>query len=267
MLNLEYLLEEARNNNLPILKRRAIVREYLQTIILSGIYRNELGKKMFFMGGTALRFFYNLPRFSEDLDFNTKDMTSQEFNEIVENVVKPNLLKEGFEISTHYKERGNLFIAHLDFNKIIKQYDVVDNRKPSLMVKIEINRPAWLLNTESKALSLYGYHFSSILMSRGNLLSEKVCALLNRKRGRDIYDTLFMLQRKFPFNEEVLTANGVKLHIKDTILSYINNLTEKELEFLSDQVKPFLFKEEDADLVKKAPVYCAHLLEKNYSNL
>jgi len=133
------------------------------------------------------------------------------------------------------------------------------------MVKIEINRPNWELNTDSKVLSMYGYNFTSILMSRGNLLSEKICALLNRKRGRDIYDTLYMLRKKFPFNENVLKANNIKLPVEDTILTYLKSMDGKELKRLANQVKPFLFKEDDIDLIIKAPLYGKSFLD-NYTN-
>jgi len=102
---------------------------------------------------------------------------------------------------------------------------------------------------------MYGYSFTSILMSKGNLLSEKVCALFNRKRGRDIYDTLFMLKRKFPFNENVLKANNIRLPVKNTLLAYLQSMDGKELKRLANQVKPFLFKEDEIELILKAPLY------------
>jgi len=54
MLKMEYLLEEAKELGLPQTKKRAILREYLQTIILDGIYKSDFAKSMFFVGGTAL---------------------------------------------------------------------------------------------------------------------------------------------------------------------------------------------------------------------
>jgi len=78
-------------------------------------------------------------------------------------------------------------------------------------------------------ISMYGYNFTAVLMNKGNLFSEKLCALFNRRRGRDIYDTLFMLQR----NENVLKANKINLPIKDTILSYLEKIGEKELKKLA----------------------------------
>ncbi len=263
MLNLEYLLEEAESNGLPTLKRRAILREYLQTIILNGIYVSDLSKKIYFMGGTALRFFYNLPRFSEDLDFNASDLNSQRFKELIRQNVKSALLKEGFSVELSFKQRKKLFMADLMFKEVVQQYNITDDQKATLMIKVEVNCPKWELKTESKVLSQYGYNFSSILMSRGNLLSEKLSALLNRERGRDIYDLLFMLKRKFPFNEGVLKANKIKGNPKEVILQHLNSLTQDKLKHLAEQVRPFLFKEEDVELILKAKLYAEKFLE-NY---
>lgn len=259
MLNLEYLLEEAKTNGLPLLKRRAILREYLQVIILNSIYKHPLGKSIFFMGGTALRFFYNLPRFSEDLDFDTADLNFEGFKKILE-AVGEGLIKEGLPCKLSSEKRGGLFIAELYFENLMKLYDITDKRGMDLMIKIEVYKPRWALESEPGVLSLYGYNFSSILLCKGNLISEKLCALLNRRRGRDIYDILFMLKRKFPFKEDVLAANKIEGQPKKLILDYFTGLPEKELIFLADQVKPFLFKEDDIELVLKASLYAERFL-------
>lgn len=259
MLSLEYLLEEAKNNGLPILKRRAVLREYLQVIILNSIYKYNLGKLMFFTGGTALRFFYNMPRFSEDLDFDTSGLDFEEF-EVISKGIEKGLLKEGFSSKISTEKRGNLFIAELYFEDLMRLYEITDKRGLDLMIKIEIYKPGWDLHTEPGVLSLYGYNFSSVLLSKGNLLSEKLCALFNRNRGRDIHDTLFMLKRKFPFDEDVLAANKIKGSPKELILDHLAKLTEKELKSLANQVKPFLFKEDDIELILKAPLYAERFL-------
>ena len=254
MLSMEYLLEEAKSNVLPVAKKRAILREYLQVIILNSIYKHKFGKCFFFMGGTAMRYFYRMPRFSEDLDFNTSGLGYQEFKDILD-VVNKEMSKEGFSIIVSHKKHKNLFVANLLFNDVIEKYGISDKRGMSLMIKVEINRPQWELITESRVLSMYGCNFTAILMSKGNLLSEKVCALFSRKRGRDIYDTLFMLKRKFPFNENVLKANNIRTPVKDSLLFYLKSMDEKELKQLADQVKPFLFKENEIELILKAPLY------------
>lgn len=264
MLSLEYLLEEAKSNGLPILKKRGVLREYLQVIILNSIFKHNLGKSMFFTGGTAMRFFYNMPRFSEDLDFDTPGLNFDDFREISE-WVKKGLLKEGFSPEVSSEKKGNVYVTELHFKDIMETYKITDKRGMDLMVKIEVYKPSWDLRSESDVLSLYGYNFSSILLEKGLLFSEKLCALVNRNRGRDIYDTLFMLRKRFPFNEDVLAANKIKGSPKDIILNHLKSLSEKELKFLADQVKPFLFKEDDIELVLNAVLYAERFLREYYT--
>ncbi|MCK4475348.1 MAG: nucleotidyl transferase AbiEii/AbiGii toxin family protein [Methanophagales archaeon] len=261
MLKMEYLLEEAKELGLPQTKKRAILRQYLQTIILNSIYKSNFARSMFFVGGTALRFFYNLPRFSEDLDFDTPSLENNGFKKILERV-EMNLSLEGFSARISYKKRDNLFIASINFPAVMSDYGIINGRGGDIMIKIEVNKPEWHLSTESHVLSLYGYNFSAILMSKGALLSEKISALLSRKRGRYIYDVLFMLRKKFPFDREVLYANNIKEEPKNLILNYLSGISEKELKRLAEQVKPFLFREDDIELVLKAPQYGEKFLSK-----
>jgi len=262
MLSLEYLLEEARSNGLPILKKRGVLREYLQVIILNSISKHSFGKSMLFTGGTSLRFFYNMPRFSEDLDFDAVDLSFEEFEEILESVRK-GLLKEGFSLKVSSERRNNLYVTQLHFKDLMRLYKITDRRGLDLMIKIEVYMPSWKLQSESSVLSLYGYNFSSVLLDRGYLFSEKLCALFNRGRGRDIYDTLFMLKKRFPFNEDVLWANKIKGKPAELILKYLDSLSEKELKFLANQVRPFLFKEDDVQLVLNAPLYAERFLRES----
>lgn len=261
MLNMEYLLEEAKNNALPIIKKRAIVREYLQILILNSIYRHRLGGRFFFTGGTAMRYFYKMPRFSEDLDFNALKLDYDEFKEIVGAVCK-NVSREGYSVAASYDKRGNLFTGGISFMDVVQKYGISDKRGMVLMIKIEINKPGWELVTEPMVLSMYGCNFTAVLMSKGNMISEKLCALLNRKRGRDIYDILFMLRKKFAFNENVLKANSIRLPAKETLLACLKNMDKKELKRLADQVKPFLFKEDEIELVLNAPLYAESFLRE-----
>lgn len=62
------------------------------------------------MGGTAMRYFYRLPRFSEDLDFNTHSLRNQEFENILEAIGK-DLSMEGFSAAITSERRKNLFIS------------------------------------------------------------------------------------------------------------------------------------------------------------
>ncbi len=254
MLRMAYLLEEAKELGLPAAKSRAILREYLQTIILNSIYKSSVAPSLFFVGGTALRLVYNLPRFSEDLDFNTPGLEQDDFTKILERI-ETNVSLEGFSPVISSKKRATLFIASLNFPGVMREYGIMNSRGGDMMIKLEVNSPAWPLPTESHVLSRYGYNFSVILMSKGALLSEKLAALLSRRRGRYIYDLLFMLRKKFPFDSGVLYANNIREDPRNLIQNYLSGISEQELRRLAEQVKPFLFKEDDIELILKAPQY------------
>ncbi|MGC9445148.1 MAG: nucleotidyl transferase AbiEii/AbiGii toxin family protein [Candidatus Methanospirareceae archaeon] len=259
MLRLEYLLEAAKELGLPASKKRAILREYLQTIILNSIYKSNFAPSFFFVGGTALRFCYNLPRFSEYLDFNTPALEKNGFTDVLERVER-DLSLEGFSPMLSIKTRATLFIASVTFPDVMGEYGITNRRGSDIMIKIEVNRPDWPLSTESHVLSRYGYNFSAIVMSKGALLSEKLAALVSKRRGRYIYDILFMLRKKFPFDRAVLAVIGIREDPKDLIQTYLSGLSEKELRRLAEQVKPFLFREDDIELILKAPQYATNYL-------
>lgn len=255
-------MEEAKDLGLPGNKKRAIVREYLQNMMLGSIYRSREGAKLFFMGGTALRFCYRLPRFSEDLDFNARGLTYKAFEGIAENAVKAADL-EGIHARAKYESKNGLFTAYIDFPDVMPQYGIADQRGLSLMVKLEVNQPSWPLETTTHALSYYGYSYAATVMSDPALITDKLCAMLERSRGRDIYDLLFLLKKGFPFDERVLKARKhSQKKPEELIRSHLSNLGAKELKRLAAQIRPFLFKEEDAILVERAPEYAERYLEK-----
>ena len=261
MLSLERLMEQAKLLGLPLGKQRAVVREYAQTIILRAIYQTKFGRKIFFMGGTALRFAYDLLRFSEDLDFNANDLSFSDSKKVLA-ICGEALRKEGFECEASQKERTSLLVGQLKLTNILQNYKITALKSEKLMVKVEINRPNWHMETESAVIDRFGYLFSILLMNRGALFAEKADAFINRCRGRDIYDVIFMLQRKFPLDEAILKAKGWGPEPKQIILEHIEKIKPQELIRLAKQVEPFLLKEEEKDFVVNAKIYIKALLEK-----
>lgn len=260
MMSLDHLLEESKDLGLPLNKKRAIVREYVQNILLSSVYRNRIGRKMYFMGGTALRFCYRLPRFSEDLDYNAKDLSYESFKKVASIALEGARL-EGFTLQDTYERRGSLYAARLEFPEIMQQYGIIDQRGVGLAVKLEVNSPGWPLKTRPMVLSYYGMNYTAIVMEPSSLITEKLLALLSRSRGRDVYDLLFMLKKQFPFDPEILRKNGYSEQPKDLIMRHLDSLGSAELRRLGKQVQPFLFKEEEAEMIEKAPEYAEKFLE------
>lgn len=259
MLTLKELRRQAELLRLPLEKPRAMAREYAQIIILRALCQSEFGQKMFFMGGTALRFAYDLGRFSEDLDFNAEKLSFTDFKEIL-SVCQKAIRKEGFESEISQKERKTLLVGEMKLIDILQHYRITPLKKEKLMIKIEANRPTWQMETDSVVINKFGYLFPVRLMAKGALFAEKVNALLNRCRGRDIYDVIFMLQRKFPLDSSILETKATNLKPEELISRRIEQIEPEQLTRLAKQIEPFLLNGEEVDFIINAQTYIKALL-------
>jgi len=262
MLTLNSLIDEARRAGLPLDKKRGILREYLQTLILNAIYKHKLGNKLYFMGGTALRFLHNLPRFSEDLDFNARGLSSREFDVLLD-VIRVYLENESFKVTVKRKDIYDVYSARIGFKSVMKNFGLTDTRGEDIVIKVEVNNPEWKIKSEAFAISFFGFLFTVLAMDKGSFLAEKSHAFIYRCRGRDVYDVLFMLRRRFPLDKRMFLSKKIKGSPKRALLKKFKNLSEAELRKLAKQVRPFLFREEEAEFVEKASFYGPELL-KNY---
>jgi len=261
MITLDSLLEEAKRLGLPLEKKRGILREYLQILILNSIYKHKLGDKMYFMGGTALRFIHKLPRFSEDLDFNAKGLTSNEFDKLLD-VIRKYLVNEGFDVSIKRKDSYGVYSARVGFVSVMKSFNLVDERDEDIVIKIEVNNPDWKIKGEVAVLSFFGLLFTASIMDKGSFLAEKSHAFIHRCRGRDVYDVLFMLRLKFPLDKRIFLAKKIKDEPKEVLLNKFRSLKEDDCRKLANQVRPFLFKEDEVEAVRKASFYGPQLLKE-----
>ena len=80
------------------------LREYLQEYFLQVIYKTKLYKNMIFCGGTALRFLYNINRFSEDLDFSLSANAQDYSFQALLKIVKDEFLAAGYNLEIKYKK-------------------------------------------------------------------------------------------------------------------------------------------------------------------
>jgi len=156
--------------------------------ILKEIYSDiELANYLGFKGGTALMFFYDLPRFSIDLDFNLIDAGKEE---IVYNKVRKILLRYGTKFDEAKKFYGPIIV--LDYG--------IGERK----LKVEISNRQFDNHYEQK--NLLGINMK--VMVRSDMFAHKLCALLDRSSltNRDIFDVHFFMQQRTPINKSIVEA-------------------------------------------------------------
>lgn len=169
--------------------------------ILKDIYGDpEIAPLLGFKGGTAAYLFYDLSRFSVDLDFDIIDTTKKEPAPLaaevspsrVENLVFKkieNILKNYGKIKDKAIKRFSLFF-------LLSYEDKAHN------IKIEINRRSFGSNYELK--SYLGV--SMLVMVKEDMFAHKLVAMLERigKTNRDIFDVWFFLKNNWPINEKII---------------------------------------------------------------
>jgi len=183
-----------------------LLREYVQSQSLRSLHESEAFVNLAFVGGTALRFVYNLPRFSEDLDFalETEDGYKPEAwlkkPEAWLKKLKNDFTLAGFDVSVRWNDRSTVHKAWIKIGQLLHDAGLAAMREQKLSVKLEIDTrpPAGAcsertLITRHAMLSIRHYDLPS-------LMAGKIHALLTRKysKGRDWYDLLWYLGKRPP---------------------------------------------------------------------
>jgi hypothetical protein len=127
-------------------KARLIVREYLQARILESLQDAGVFTNWAFLGGTALRFLYQLPRYSEDLVFSLTDAIkdsyhtefAQKFEKIVENIEKK-FFREHYSVTTKSKTDTPVMSAFIRFSQLLFDLHLSSHPSEVISVKIELD--------------------------------------------------------------------------------------------------------------------------------
>jgi predicted nucleotidyltransferase component of viral defense system len=203
--------------------------KFLLLQILKDIYTDiELSNWLGFKGGTALLFFYDLPRFSVDLDFN---LLHPEKEEIVYKKVRNILLKYGKIVDEAKKFFGPIIVLDYGFSE----------RK--LMVEIS-NRN---FDNSYEIKNLLGINMKVMVLS--DMFAHKLCALLDRNAitNRDIFDCWFFMQKQTPVNKSIVETR-MKMPFADYMqkcITLLESVSDKGLlhgmgELMEPEMKQFV---------------------------
>ncbi len=207
------------------------IREIMQEIALAGLYRGGFFNKAAFYGGTCLRIFYGLDRFSEDLDFSLLETNSDFSLEPFFKSIMDEFNSMGFEIEISRKNKSKstaIESAFLKKNSSI--YDLkIQNRKTSvarsLKIKFEVDKePPLGFETEDKLL-VNPYSFYVKCFSLSDLFAGKMHALLfrkwkNRVKGRDWYDFAWYVSKGCKLNLTHFNERAMQSRDLDNAISY-----------------------------------------------
>lgn len=225
LLEMKKIVDESRDDSLPndIIRNR--LKEYLHYFVLDFIYNSEF-KDLIFYGGSCLRIVYDLPRMSEDLDFETnKALDFEKLTPALKKYFAENLnLKEKVSVS---KATGiNRIFLILP---IMKELDLSSHDSETLRIKIEI-RPVsadYLKNIKPIFTPQFKYGKSFVVKHYDlpTLFASKLVAILSRPekgfavgkieekinfKGRDFFDLIWYMEKGILPDEEMLKVNGLK---------------------------------------------------------
>ena len=176
----------------------SIVYTPVKALILQSLQRIGAMTTIAFHGGTALRFLYSLPRYSEDLDFALeRNSDSYDFRSYLQ-AIRKDLEAQGYEITLKVKDQKTVHSAFIRFPGLLYELKLTPHQDEALAVKLEVDT-----NPPSGAVldtSLVRRHVLLNLQhhDRASLLAGKLHAILQRPylKGRDLYDLIWYLSDK-----------------------------------------------------------------------
>ncbi len=190
---------------------RQLERDYLLLLLLHEIC-SVFTKELIFKGGTALKYFYSLNRFSEDLDFSYVPSADTPGRKHLSEKIATALDRFSIQYQIIEKEQranktGNEIIG---INYEIRVKGPLNQRSGQLQnIKIDVSlRNDVILKPELKYFSpIYPdiTTFSLPVMDINEILAEKVASITERAKMRDIYDAYYLLIiRKLKYNETMV---------------------------------------------------------------
>ncbi len=172
-----------------------MVKEYLHHLMLQTLYSSKHAGKIHFLGGTALRFFYGINRFSEDLDFDCYDLDRETFHKMTDEVVK-GLQHYGYHVVCEDKPRYRelkAFRRVLVFPELKYKLGLSRHKEAKLFIKIEAESHHLKYTPDVRILNGFGITTPVSLVPVEILFATKIAAALTRKKDRDFFDIVHLL--------------------------------------------------------------------------
>jgi predicted nucleotidyltransferase component of viral defense system len=243
--------------------RRNAVFEVSQQVILAGLYQGGFFEDAAFYGGTCLRLFHGLPRFSEDMDFSLMSPEENfDFTRFFQPIIEQfNYL--GRKVDIAKKEKGNFGKVESAFLKDNTEvYDVKFRTEKSVRIKIEVDtQPPLKFNTEQKLL-LQPISFMTRCFTLPDLFAGKMHALVfrtwkNRVKGRDWYDFEWYVRHNVSLDwthlhERIRQFNGKDISQEDFKSLLEERLASTDVKKVKKDVLPFIKNPKDLDIWSNA---------------
>jgi len=248
------------------IEEQQAIREITQEVVLAALGRGDFFKYALFQGGTCLRIFYGLNRFSEDLDFILRKPDAEFHLKPHLRCLIDELAAYGYNIEIVDREKADstirkAFLKDGSLGKVLNlRHDKQTGTPAKIRIKLEVdtNPPSG----SGSDLQYLDFPFVSAVavQNSSSLFAGKIHALLCRKyiKGRDWYDFIWYSSQKIDINYEFLTSAvnqfgpWQKQNVKTDKAWVVRELERKIVSLdwkrVSEDVRPFIRSNEQASL-------------------
>jgi predicted nucleotidyltransferase component of viral defense system len=237
-----YFPEQIRNN---VLLGKSMMQEYIQLSILDYLSTTQYIRKLIFIGGTNLRLVMRIDRFSEDLDFDCKEIKKEEFLKMSDDVMHF-LIRNGYKVESRDKNSSKLttFRRNIYFPEFLFNLGLSGHRDERFLIKIEAQDQGVRYTPEIKNIKGCGFYFPFPVPSDTVLCAMKVTALLERGKGRDFYDVMFLLGLTKPDYDFLAKRIGIKnaAELKGKVKKHLKSI---DLKIKTNDFEHLLFNKEN----------------------
>ena len=258
MLLFEQILNSAKKHNLPVDNSEMILVQYLQCEILDSLYK--LAPNLHFIGGTCLCLLHGLPRFSEDLDFDNFDLKQNDFKILIKKLDYDLKLK-GFDVEFRTAFKG-AYHCYFKFNKLLYDNKLSPYKNQKILIRLDTTRQKIKVKKEIKILDRFGVTREILSNPIETIMSQKIMALLERKRakGRDFFDFLWLRTLTDPDFSYLKSFANIKNEneLNNAIQKRIDKLNFKKL---AKDVEKFLFNRQDLEKIVNFKKYFKYIIK------
>lgn len=210
-------------------ERTSVQREVMQKMALAGMNRGGFFDHAAFYGGTCLRIFHGLKRYSEDMDFSLTEKNDQIHIENYFQAIVDEFKTVGMPVEIVKKDKKSFGRVESAFLKEdTEAYDIKFQTRKMMKVKIELDtNPPLCFSTEQR-LVMQPYSFTVRCFTLPDLYAGKMHALVYRAwqrriKGRDWYDFEWYVRNRVPLDFK---------HLQERIREFSGNEVSKE-EFMT----------------------------------
>ncbi len=245
IFELKNIVDDGKKEKLSLEIIRVQLKEYLQIFILDFIYNSKFNFLNFY-GGSSIRIIYELPRMSEDLDFEAEEgFNLNEFVDELKKYFHSKLLLKDIDVKVDKTGHG-VFMISVKL-KILSELGLSASRSETniLIVRVDIKSLSkeYFKNMKiiSTPLSKYGKNMIIKHYDLPTLMSTKIAAIIQRPnrgykkgdanyKGRDFYDLLWYMQKGILPNENALKADGIDGSIQEVFNKIAISISKMNLE-------------------------------------